>query len=260
LLAAGLGAVQFASDGIFSGAAAARSFPAALSVSSGTGIYQAIARVAPAPYVNGMLARAAFARGDLQTAQSYARALPASGNRSELLARIALAYGDHRSAQRFFVSAGDAADVDAEVDRLAQRDLRVAYALELELKNRLEQSGTHPDATAQTYWRLGVLAAREGRRDLAMMQYRRALDLSPISGKYLISAGFQAYELRSWAEAKQDFQRAINVDPQSADAYAGAGMTALAMGDRTAAQTFAARSKALDANSHALKTLESQLH
>ena len=92
-----------------------------------------------------------------------------------------------------------------------------------------------------------------------MANYRRALDLSPISGKYLVSAGFQAYDLRRMNDARQYFERAIGVDPRSADAYAGAGMTALALGDRAQAKADAARSRALDPAAHALKTLESQL-
>lgn len=258
-LALCLAAVQIGSDAIFSGAADAASLPASLPLQTGIAIYDAIAGTAPAPYAEDMLARAALTRGDLRAAQSHAQKLPASANRSDLLARVALARGDHRTAQRLFLTAGDVPAIDAEVQQLAQRDPRAAYRLELQMVNRLQQNGTHPDAVADGYWRLGVLSARDGRRDVAMTDYRRALDLSPISGKYLISAGFQAYDLRLMSDAKTYFERAINVDPQSADAYAGAGMTALALGDRASAVTFAQRSRRFDPRSHALKTLEAQL-
>jgi tetratricopeptide (TPR) repeat protein len=259
LLAVALGAVQAASDAIFSAAADSRSVAALMPLGTGIAIYDEIARVAPAPYANDMLARAELARRDLQAAQMYAERLPESANRSELLARIALARGDHRTAQTLFVGAGDSAAVDAEVARLAQDDPRTAYALETQLKDRLERSGTHPDAAAEAYWHLGVLAAHQGHRGLAMSNYSRALALSPISGKYLVAAGFQAYDLRMMAQAQRYFQLAISVDPESADAFAGAGMAALALGDRFAAQAYAARSRALDPHSAALNTLESQL-
>ena len=259
LLVAALAAVQIGSDGIFSSVASPHAFAAAIPLRTGVAIYTAIARVAPAPYVNGMLARAALARGDLRAAQMYAQRLPTSANHSELLARVALAHGNQTLAQQLFVSAGDSAAVDVQVTRLADSNPRAAYALEVQLKDRLERSGTHPDAVAEAYWRLGVLAAHEGRSRLAMINYRRALALSPISGKYLVAAGFQAFDLRMMNDAKRYFQRAMNVDPGSAAAFAGAGLTALALGDRASAQRYAARSRALGPQSPALRTLESRL-
>jgi tetratricopeptide (TPR) repeat protein len=228
-------------------------------MNAGLAIYRIIERIAPAPYANDMLARAALARGDVKSAQSYAQRLPVSATRNELLARIASARGDSAAAQRLFLSAGDVFAIDSDVERLSQRDPRAAYALELQLKTRLEESNTHPDATAQAYWRLGVLAADAGRRNEAMAQYRHAVELSPLSGKFLLSAGFQAYELRMFAEARRDFEQTMRVDPRSADAYAGAGMTALAAGDRVAAQHYAERARSIDPHAHALKTLTSQL-
>ncbi len=93
-----------------------------------------------------------------------------------------------------------------------------------------------------------------------MQNYTRAVALSPLSEKFLISAGFAAYEMRDDTGAQRYFQRAISVDPASADAYAGAGMTALRDGDRARAQRYAQRARAANPNSHALSTLESQLN
>ena len=259
LLAAALATVQAASDAILARVATPTSFAAAVPFRTGVAIYETIARIAPAPYVNDMLARASLVQGNLSDAQSYAERLPASANRSELLARVALARGDYRTAQQSFVNAGDSVAIDAEVRRLESSNPDAAYALETQLKDRLERSGTHPDAAAESYWRMGVLAAHRGRRGLAMSNYERALALSPISGKYLVAAGFQAFELHSLRDAQRYFQLAVNVDPDSADAFAGAGLTALALGDRAGAQTYAARSRALEPNSAALKTLESRL-
>ncbi len=255
-----LAAVQLASDAIFAVAGAAYSLPARVPLESGAAIYRAISRVAPAPYVDDMLTRAALARGDLMLAQSYARRLPASSNRSELLGRIAQARGDERTAQQLFVKAGDILSIESQVHQLARAlQPASAYALETRLNRRLQEGGLHPDAVAASYWQLGVLAIEWNRAQLAMTNFRRAAALSPISSKYLISAGFQAYVLHLNSEARNDFRSAINVDPRSADAYAGAGMVALRFGDRAAAQRDASRARALNPNSHALGTLQTLL-
>lgn len=254
-----LAAVQVASDAIFTRAAAPASVPAHIPSPIGVRIYELITRYAPAPYAFDMLARTALARVDTGTAQRYALQLPPSSTRSELLGRIAQARGNDRAARHYFIQAGDILSVDAQVQKLARHDLRAAFALELQLENRLEAGGTHPDAVAESYWKLGVLCALQGRLRQAMDYYTRAVALSPISAKYLIAAGFQAYNLQQSAQAEQYFQRAIAVDPGSADAYAGAGMAALRLGDRARAQAYAARARALDPQSRPLKTLQSQL-
>jgi tetratricopeptide (TPR) repeat protein len=260
LLAAVLGAVQFASDAILAKAGEPASFPAHLNPASGTAIYRAVAQIAEAPYVDGMLARAALDRGDLAQAQQYAQRLPDSPKRDDELALIARARGDERSALQYFVRAGDIEAVDRAVDSLEVRDPRFAYSLELGLKERLERSQTHPDAVAEAYWRLGRLAWIQSKRALAMQNYERAIALSPLSEKFLISAGFSAYEMRDDAAAARYFERVLAVDPASADAYAGAGMVALRQGDRARARYDAQRARAADPRSHALLTLETKLN
>lgn len=258
-LTAALALVQLGSDAIFSKAGTAASLPAHLSPAFGKRVYGAIARIAPAPYVNAMLARAELDEGDLSAAERHARALPPSARRDDLLGRIAHARGDHAAAQRYFIAADDVFAIGEEVETLARRNPAEAYRVERLFVRRLERTATHPDALAEAYWRLGVLASQLGRPALAMTHYARAVNLSPLSAKYLIAAGFQAYDLHDDAAARTDFARAIAVDPSSADAYAGAGMTALRFGDRAAAERYAARSRASDPHSHALRTLESLL-
>jgi tetratricopeptide (TPR) repeat protein len=254
-----LALVQLGSDGVFSQAGAPQSLPAHVPAQLGVAIYRALHRVAPAPYVDAMLAYAAIDRGDLANAQRYAARLPQGDARSDLLGRIAWLRGDHATAQRDFIAAVDVFGINGEVDALDARDPRAAYALEMRFRERLAQGSTHPDALADADWRLGVLAAKLGMRPAAMAHYRSAVALSPLSEKYLISAGFQAYDLHDDASAKQYFGRAIKIDPGSADAYAGAGMTELRLGNRAAAIAYASRSRACDPNSHALRTLEAQL-
>ena len=255
-LAAVLAFVQVGSDAIFSRAATPHSLPANLSPSLGVKIYGVLARVAPAPYVNAMLADAALQRHDLDAAQRYAQALPASARRDDLLGQIARARGDHAQAQRYFIAADDVFAIGDEVEALAKTDPAAAYDVQRRFVQRLQRTSTHPDALAEGYWRLGVLAAHLAHPADAIVQYRHAVDLSPLSSKYLISAGFQSYDLHDYRTAQAFFQRAIAVDPGSADAYAGAGMTAFRLGDRAAAMRFAARSRAYDPHSHALQTLD----
>jgi tetratricopeptide (TPR) repeat protein len=255
-----LGALQIGSDAIFAHAGEPASLPAHLPSQLGTAIYRRAARVAQPAFVNSMLARAALDRGDLTQAQTDAQRLPDSARRDELLGQIALARGDQGAAQRYFVRAGDIEAIDRVVDALAPRHPAAAYRLQAQLKDRLQQSGTHPDAVAEAYWRMGRIAWQESRRELGMQQYMQAISLSPLSEKYLISGGFAAYELHDDARALRYFSRALNVDPASADAYAGAGMALLRRGDRAGALRYAQRARATQRPSHALLTLEKQLH
>lgn len=259
LLVLALGAVQLASDAIFSRAAEPSAIPAHLPEQLGVSIYRDLARVAQAPYVDAMLARAALDGGDPAQALRYAQQLPDSAKRDQLLAQVAQARADDSTAQQYFVAAGDIEAIDRAVNALAQRAPGQAYTLEFALTQRLQRSGTHPDAVAEGYWRLGTLAAAQSKRTLAMQNYAQAVALSPLSEKYLISAGYAAYELRDNAAAASYFARVLSVDPASADAYAGAGMVALREGDRARAQMYAQRARRVDPHSHPLLTLESML-
>lgn len=254
-----LGTVQFASDAIFASAGASGSLPAQLRPGSGVRVYRAIARVAPAPYVQSMLERAAFDRGDLAEAKRYALALPPSTKRSDLLGRIAQAQGDDELALTYYIAADDSAAVDAAVQNVRQTNLPQAYVLETRLKDRLERSSTHPDALAQAYWRLGTLAIAQGEPRLALQNYAQAVQISPLTQKYLLYAGYQSYDLLETPLSAQYFTRAINVDPTSADAYAGAGLVALREGDRSLALADYTKARALDASALGVLRLRAKL-
>jgi Tfp pilus assembly protein PilF len=254
-----LGAVQLGSDAILSSAAQPGSVPARLPLQLGTAIYRAIASITSAPYAGMMLSRAALQRGDLAQAQEYAQRLPPSVRKDDLLAQIAQARGDDSSARRYFVRAGDIEAITRAVNVLAEHDPASAYALEDALRVRLQRSGTHPDAVAEAYWRLGQLAWQESKRGLAMEDYMQAVALSPLSEKYLLAAGFAAYDARDDASAQAYFARILSFNPASADAYAGAGLVALRAGDLTRARLDASRARAIDARARVLRTLESKL-
>lgn len=260
LVAAALAFVQFGSDAIFVRAGVASSLPAHLQPAFGVAVYRRIAAVAPAPYADAMLARAALEAGDTARARTYALRLPESAKRNDLLGQVAQARGDERSAQEYFVRAGDIEAIARAVDRVQRSDPARAYALEDALRRRLQQSGTHPDAVAEAYWQLGQLAWQQSKRGLAVKNYARAVSLSPLSEKYLLSAGFAAYDTGDAASAQHYFSRVLAVNPASADAYAGAGMVALQQGDRAAAQADAQRARLNDPHSHALAALDAKLH
>lgn len=208
-----------------------------------------------------MLARSFLEEGDVAQALVHARRLPESATRNEFLARIAQAQGDRPAAQRYFVAAGDYAAVQREVDALAQTDVAAAFALELQMNKRLQETATHPDAYAESLWELGQLATKRsiaersqqwGRR--AMEYDRLAIRLAPLSGKYWIAAGTQSYLMREYAQAREYFERAADVDPASADALAGLAIVSQAQHQPAAAQLYAARSRALG-HSSLLRTL-----
>ena len=257
--AAALGAIQFASDAILSQAAQPVSLPAHLPASFGVAVYRRLSAIAQAPFVDAMLARAALARGDTAQAETYAQRLPDSAVRDDLLALIAQARGDERAAQRYFVRAGDIEAVDRAVDSLQAKNPARAYALESALARRLERSGTHPDAVAEAYWRLGTLASAQSKLQLALNNFRTAIALSPFSEKYLLAGGFTAFQLHDDALAQRYFVHVLAVNPASADGYAGAGMVALRSGDRAQAQADLRRALALDPHSHAAVTLQAAL-
>jgi len=259
LLVAALGYVQYGSDAIFSSAGTRHSLPAQIPAAAGLRVYRQIDRIAPAPYVHMMIARAEFDRGDVAAAQNEAFRLPPSSARADLLGRIARARGDHALAQRYFIAADDVFAIGDEVDDLAKRDPARAYRVQDLFVQRLQRTATHPDALAEAYWRLGVLASKTARPALAMQHYLQAVSLSPLSAKYLIAAGFQSYDLHEYAPARTYFVRAVAVDPASADAYAGAGMAEFKLGNRAAAQRYAERSRSYDPHSHPLATLDNLL-
>ena len=216
-----------------------------------------------------MLSRAALDAGDAAAAQTHVDRMAPSVEREELLARIALARGDHAAAMGHFLDAADINALDAEVDRLRHADrIDEAYVLESATRERLARTGTHPDAVAESFWRSGELATAHGyenppQRDhwflIGLDDYRQALALSPFSEKFLLAAGIQSLDLLQYKASRAYFARSIDVNPASAQAYAGLGIIALRSGDRRAAQAYAARSRALDSHSRFLARLDREL-
>ncbi len=261
--------MQFASDAVFSAAGSRISLPARLHPDAGVTVYRAIERIAPAPFVEGMLARAAFASGHFDEARRQAARLPNSSMREEFLGRIAQAQGNDAAAQAHFLAGADFFAIQDDIDRLAARSPVAAYALQLKLKNRLEALKTHPDAVAESYWHLGQLSTSRADRAPAatraqlmragMRDYRTAVALAPLSEKYLLAAGTQELSIGETPGARGYFARMLDVNPASADAYAGLGLVALKQGHRASAQRYAERSASIDPNGGLLHALQAAL-
>jgi len=255
-----LAALQAASASIYASAGSPASIPAHIPPQFGRNVYVAIERIFPASWVESMLVRSAFLSKNLADAQTHLARMEPSVTRSELAARIALEQGDHGAAMSHFLDAVDVDAVHAEVDQLSRAGRTgTAYALENAVRTRLRSNATHPDAVAESYWRSGVLASKLGQLQAGLNDYRDALALAPFSEKYLLAAGIQSINLHQYSNAGDYFERSISVDPASADAYAGMGVVALRLGNRTSAEGYERRSRSLDANSEMLATLDRDL-
>jgi len=126
---------------------------------------------------------------------------------------------------------GDALTVGAEVDRLdTAGDYAQARAMQRALVTRLQSQGANREVLADGLWRLGRLDAEVGYREpsrrrvewtAALDDYRRALDLVPLSVTILLAAGNQALLNGDRAGAAEYFRRALASDPASVAAREG---------------------------------------
>lgn len=267
-IVAAFAAIQLASYALNAGAAAPGTLPTRVPLRFGLAVYRAIDALAPAPYVVATLAAYDLAAGDTEGALREAIRLPASPTRDELLASIARAQGNEELALEYFLAAPDVTAVDAAAQALARRSPAAGYALETLLERRLALLTTHPDDVAETYFRLGQLANRQAWREIpdskaqgawlyrGMHDFRSAVALAPLSDKYLIVAANQAMLLGDLDGAQRYFARAVDANPGSADAVAGAGVIAYQRGDVATAEKNLRRALALDPNSLMVRSLE----
>ncbi len=270
-LSIGLGAVQLASYSLYASVAAPGTLPARVPPRFGLAVYRALDRIAPAPYVEATLAEYALEQGDTAAAQRYALRLPASPSRDELLARVALARGEATLALEYFLAAPDVDAVQRAAERLAAHSPAAGYQLERLLRVRLALLATHPDAVAETYWRMGGLANRQAWREISgspaqnrwlrrgLRAYDRAVALAPLSERYIIADANQADQLGEERRAEALFRQGADVDPGSGDAIAGLGVMALRRGDRVAAAAYLQRARALDPDALMVRALTRDL-
>lgn len=187
----------------------------------GERVYRAIDRVAPASFVNDMLAWSAMQRGDAAAAQRYALQMPAGPRRDDWLARAARARGDRVLAREYFFAAADIDALQREIADLARTDIFGALSLEARFRDRLIALGTHPDAVAASY-------AKSGEYEMWLRRYRTAADdteravaLAPRNKTYLLAAGYDEYFAGDRARAAQFFSRGLAIDPACSECAAG---------------------------------------
>jgi tetratricopeptide (TPR) repeat protein len=225
--------IQFASDAFSASAAAPGSVPSRVPIRLALDIYRTLGRAAPAAYVEATLAQYELEHGDTDAAQRDAVRLPPIAVRNELLGQIALARGDRVLALEYFFAAPDIAALGREVLRVARTDPAAAYAFERHVSDRLVTLQTHPDAVAETHWTMSQLAAEAAHRlspgSVAQTTWLRralgdgiaAVQLSPLSEKYLLQVAALQLALGNPDAARRWYHRVLGVDPGSTDALAG---------------------------------------
>lgn len=270
-LVAAFAVLQLASDALNAVAAADATLPHRVPPRFGLAVYRVLDRIAPAPYVEVSLATDALARGDPDAAEHYAVRLPASPIRDELLARAAALRGQALLSQEYLLAAPDPEAIGEVAQALAVRDPAAGYALERLLQARLLASATHPDALAESYWRMGRLANRKAWRQIpgsaiqrawlvrGLRAFESAVALAPLSERYVIAAANQADLLGVRERAEALFARAADIDPASADATAGLGVIAWESGDRAAARRYLGHARALNPDALMVRALERDL-
>jgi len=262
---------QLASDALYADAAGPTAVVSHVPLRFGKRVYAELNRLAPAPYVESTLARSALSDRDPDAAMRYALRLPASPVRDELLARIAVARHQAALASEYFLAAPDFAALQSIVDARATRDPLAAYRIERLVARRIEVLGAHPDALAQSSWRLGLLANRTAWKQVpgsavqkswlrtAQRHFSAAAGAAPLSERYAIAAANQADLLGDEASANAFFARAASLDPGSADAIAGLGVVAYRRGDRVAANGYLRRARQIDPKARMVRALERDL-
>ena len=252
-LAVWLGAVQLASSAAYGDLAVRPSLPAALHAHVPNLLY---------PALGGPRARAgaSLQAGDLAGAQAILATLPDDPETFDLRGRLAQAGGRRDEAIDDYVRAGDVVRAQRLIDELSAVDPARALADQQRLVARLGNNAAAGEVTGQAWWRLGQQQAAAGYRDRARRaeywrdaetSYERALALGPNEETYLLAAGFQSLANGDVAASQRWYERAAEVVPDSADAYAGLAWTAAASGDCERARRELSRARALYATTTA---------
>ncbi len=214
----------------------------------GLAVYHALDRIAPADFVEDMLAHDALAHGDTDLAQHYAVRMSPGERRDDLLADVALARGQDVLAYEYFYVADDAAAVRRFVVAKTVHDIPGAIETEAQFRAKLIAEATHPDAVAESYEFSGNLEASLNHEREAMNDYEAAIALAPLNQSYLLSAANQSLSDHKYADARAYYQRTLRIDPASADALAGLGVLAVRAGRREEAQRYYSQSRRIDPN------------
>lgn len=224
------------------------------------------------PALGLVLARSAVDAGDLDLAERDIARLSPSRDRSALTGRVAEARGDAAGAVADYLSADDVTGLERRIDELAGSG-QIPAALELQRAAiaKLQGDRTQADALAHAYFALGRLEetaayalavgtpARHARELDSRDAYAGAVALAPLDENYVLGYANQLLNVGELEAAKRAFGRARDVDPASAEPFAGLGEIALREGNAARARAYLARAQALDPASDAAARLAREL-
>jgi tetratricopeptide (TPR) repeat protein len=88
----------------------------------------------------------------------------------------------------------------------------------------LKLNATYPGTLPNCWNNLGILAAREGKFDLAIQYFQRALQIDPKHSIALQNLGSAYRQKREWPEAKEALERALALNPDDPEANYSLGM------------------------------------
>jgi len=94
---------------------------------------------------------------------------------------------------------------------------------------------------------LGALESEAGRKEQALVHFRRARDLNPSDPRFPLNVGLTLMDLNRWEEAGKVFENAISSTPTS-DLYLGLGNVRLRMHDSDGALAVFQRARELGGN------------
>jgi tetratricopeptide (TPR) repeat protein/peroxiredoxin len=113
------------------------------------------------------------------------------------------------------------------LDQQKNREARESFERTLKLR------ASYPDTLANSCNNLGLLAAREGRKEEAVSHFQEALKLSPDHSIALDNLGSAYRQLKRWDDARKAYERALAINANDAEANYGLGMV-FAQNDDTA--------------------------
>jgi tetratricopeptide (TPR) repeat protein len=219
-----------------------------------------------------VLARNAVAAGELPLAERDIARLGPSRDRSALLGRVAEAHGDAAGAVAAYLAADDVTGLERRIDELtAGGQIPAALELQRAAIAKLQGDHTQVDALAHAYFALGRLEetaayalavgtpARHARELDSRDAYAGAVALAPLDENYVLGYANQLLNLGELDAAKRAFARARDVDPASAEPFAGLGEIALREGNPVRARLYLVRAQALNPASDAAGRLAREL-
>jgi Flp pilus assembly protein TadD len=110
---------------------------------------------------------------------------------------------------------------------------------------------------AREAFQRGTKLSKEGDREKAIEELKRAIDLDPRFSEAYNNLGVQYYLLNRPQEAQPLIQRAVELDPASFHGFANLAAVHISLGNFDAAKAFAKRSLALSPlNAHALRVMD----